>query len=282
MNNLSGNDLQGKVAVITGSGRSHGLGQGIAFKLAESGCHVVIADIGHADQHMPEAMVATSAEMQLIATEIETKTNNGAIAIACDVRDEKQVENLFERTVDTFGRVDILVNNAGIGYVMKPLVEVTRSEWQAVLDVNLMGAFLTTKHAVSRMIAQGDGGRIVNIASQGGKTGFPHLAAYIASKHGMIGLTRTSAIEMGVHGITVNAVCPNHVTTGLGAEQNEYFAEYKGMSVDEYMADMRLRNPMGREGQVRDTADVVAFLCSDGARYINGDAINVSGGEEMH
>lgn len=275
-------DLKGKVAVVTGAGRERGLGQGIARVLAERGCNVVIADIGHADKHLPENSVGTTAETESIAAEITAETSAKAIAVACDVRDEDQVEALFEATVDSFGRVDILVNNAGIGYLMKPLVEVTRSEWQAVLDVNLMGAFLTTKHAAKRMIAQGDGGRVINIASQGGKSAFPHLAAYIASKHGMIGLTRTSAIELGEHGITANAVCPNHVTTGLGAEQNKYFANFKGLTVDEYIADMRARNPMGREGQVTDTANVVAFLCSDAAVYINGDAINVSGGEEMH
>ena len=276
------NDLSGKVAVVTGAGRAMGLGQGIARRLAAGGCNVVIADIGHADQHLPENMVGTTSEMESIAANIASDANVKAIAIACDVRDENQVESLFDRAAGEFGRVDILVNNAGIGYLMKPLVEVTRSEWQAVLDVNLMGSFLTTKHAALRMIKQGDGGRVVNIASQGAKTGFPHLAAYIASKHGMIGLTRTSAIELGAHGITVNAVCPNHVTTGLGAEQNRYFADYKGLSVDEYLADMRKRNPMGREGQVADTANVVAFLCSEAAQYVNGDAINVSGGEEMH
>jgi NAD(P)-dependent dehydrogenase (short-subunit alcohol dehydrogenase family) len=275
-------DLKAKVAVVTGAGRTKGLGQGIARRLAESGCNVVIADIGHADQHLPENMVGTTSEMEGIAASIAADAGVKAIAVACDVRDEDQVEAMFDRTVAEFGRIDFLVNNAGIGYLMKPLVDVTRSEWQAVLDVNLMGSFLTTKHAARRMIEQGDGGRIVNIASQGGKTGFPHLAAYVASKHGMIGLTRTSAIELGAHGITVNAVCPNHVTTGLGAEQNKYFADYKGLTVDEYILDMRNRNPMGREGQVTDTANVVAFLCSDAAQYVNGDAINVSGGEEMH
>ncbi len=276
------NELTGKVAVVTGAGRTKGLGQGIARRLAECGAHVVIADIGHADTHLPESMVGTSEEMREIAAGIAAACAVEASAIACDVRDEAQVQSLFDTTVRDFGRVDILVNNAGIGYLMKPLVQVTRDEWQAVLDVNLMGAFLCTKHAALQMIAQGEGGRIVNIASQGGKTGFPHLAAYIASKHGMIGLTRTSAIELGAAGITVNAVCPNHVTTGLGAEQNKYFAQYLGVSVEEYLTNMRSRNPMRREGQVSDTANMVAFLCSGQACYVNGDAINVSGGEEMH
>ena len=190
-------NLQGKVAVITGAGRAKGLGQGIALKLAQQGCRVVIADIGHSDQHMPESMVGTTDEMQAIAAAIESETGNRAIAVACDVRDEDQVKQLFDRTVEAFGRLDILVNNAGIGYLMKPLVEVTRSEWQAVLDVNLMGAFLATKHAGSAMIEQGTGGRIVNIASQGGKTGFPHLAAFQRRFESQTGIAFQVGIKQG-------------------------------------------------------------------------------------
>ncbi|MFK8014777.1 MAG: SDR family NAD(P)-dependent oxidoreductase [Gammaproteobacteria bacterium] len=274
--------LKGKVAIITGAGRKQGLGQGIARRLAQSGCDVVISDIGQAAEHMPENKVGTTREITSIADAISRDTGVNAIPVACDVRDEDQVAQMMAITRDQLGRIDMLINNAGIGYVLKPLVDVSRSEWQAVLDVNLMGSFLTTKHAAKVMIEQGDGGRVVNIASQGAKTGFPHLAAYIASKHGMIGLTRTSALELGAHNITVNAVCPNHVTTGLGAEQNEYFAKFRGKTVEEYRADIRARNPLGRVGLVSDTANAVAFLCSDEACYINGDAINVSGGEEMH
>lgn len=274
--------LDGKVALVTGAGREKGLGQGIAQRLAEGGSDVVITDIGVAAEHMPEDKIGTTAEMSGIAESIAKETGRRVLALPCDVRDEAQIESVFAKTIEQLGRIDCVVNNAGIGYLLKPLVDVTKSEWQAVLDVNLMGAFLVTKHAARAMIAQGDGGRIVNIASQGGKSGFPHLAAYIASKHGMIGLTRTSAIELGEHQITVNAVCPNHVTTGLGAEQNEYFAKYRGTSVEEYRAGISARNPMGRVGLVTDTANAVAFLCSDEAEYINGDALNVSGGEEMH
>ncbi len=275
-------DLSGKVAIVTGSGRPKGLGQGIAHRLAQAGCAVVISDIGQADRHLPAGKIGGLEQMGEIAERIKQATGQPTKAIACDVRDEAQVEQLMEQTAAAFGQIDILINNAGIGYLMKPLVEVEKSEWQAVLDVNLMGAFLATKHAARAMIAKGQGGRIINIASQGGKTGFPHLAAYIASKHGMIGLTRTSAIELGSHGITVNAVCPNHVTTGLGSEQNAYFAKYRGLTVDDYLTDLRARNPSGREGRVSDTANAVAFLCSSQADYINGDALNVSGGEETH
>jgi meso-butanediol dehydrogenase/(S,S)-butanediol dehydrogenase/diacetyl reductase len=132
------------------------------------------------------------------------------------------------------------------------------------------------------MVARGRGGRIINIASQAAKSGFPHMAAYVASKHGLVGLTRTSAIELGPHGITVNAICPNHVTTGLGARQNEYFAGYFGQTVAEYMTAMQRSTPMRRTGLPSDTANAVAYLCSDAAAYITGEALNVSGGVEMH
>jgi meso-butanediol dehydrogenase/(S,S)-butanediol dehydrogenase/diacetyl reductase len=133
------------------------------------------------------------------------------------------------------------------------------------------------------MIALGEGGRIINIASQAAKSGFPHMAPYCSSKHGMIGLTRSNAIELGKHNITVNAVCPNHVTTGLGAKQNDYFSRLLGFdSVEAYLANMAAKNPMGRPGYATDTAAACAWLASDDAQYVTGEAINVSGGEEMH
>ena len=165
---------------------------------------------------------------------------------------------------------------------MRDFRDVTLDEWQLVMDVNLTGAFLCTQTAAERMIKQGDGGRIINIASQAAKSGFPHLAAYVASKHGLVGLTRSNAIEFGSHGITVNAVCPNHVTTGLGAKQNDYYAKLQGKTLEEFMAAMRERIPLGRPGLPEDTAAAVAWLASDDARYITGEALNVSGGEEMH
>jgi len=176
-----------------------------------------------------------------------------------------------------------LVNNAGIGFMMKPLLDVDSADWAKVIAVNLSGAFYCTQAAARDMVRRGNGGRIVNIASQAAKTAFPHLPAYVSSKHGMIGLTRASAVELGVHGITVNAVCPNHVTTALGAEQNDYFSRLLGFeSVEAYLANLAARNPMGRPGLPSDTAAAVAWLASDEAFYVTGEAINVSGGEEMH
>ena len=124
---------------------------------------------------------------------------------------------------------------------------------------------------------------MVNIASQAAKSGHTHMAAYTASKHGMIGLTRSAALELGPHGITVNAICPNHVTTGLGAVQNDYFAKLRGFAgPEEYLADMRQRIPLRRIGVTADTAKACVFLCSEAASYVTGEAMNVSGGVEMH
>jgi NAD(P)-dependent dehydrogenase (short-subunit alcohol dehydrogenase family) len=275
-------ELKGKVALVTGAGRRKGLGEAIARRLAEEGCKVVVTDIGHAKgEEMPESAVGTQSEMESVAADIRAMGAESH-AMTLDVLEEAQVRTVVAETVKRFGGIDILVNNAGIGYLMKPITELSAAEWDAVLGVNLRGAFLCTKYAVEHMIKHGRGGRIVNIASQAAKSGFPFAAAYCASKHGLVGLTRVAAIEFGKHGITANAICPNHVTTGLGAWQNEYFSEALGLTMEQYMNAMKSRIPVGRPGLPTDTAAACAWLCSDQAVYVNGEAMNVSGGEEYH
>lgn len=269
----------GKVAVITGSGRKGGLGEAIARRLSEEGAAVVISDIGGSrDAATPDAMVGGASEMQQVADSLPGASST----FACDVRDPAQVNALADHAAETHGGIDIWVNNAGIGYIMKPLGEVSADDWRAVIDVNLTGAWFGLQAAAERMIRQGRGGRIVNIASQAAKSGFPHAQAYTASKHGLVGLVRSASIELGPEGITVNNVCPNHVTTGLGQWQNAHFAEVQGISVEEYLKRMAARIPMGRPGLPQDTAAAVAFLCSNEAAYITGESMNVSGGEEPH
>ncbi|MBK9009335.1 SDR family NAD(P)-dependent oxidoreductase [Novosphingobium sp.] len=260
----------GKTVVVTGSGRQKGLGQAILQRFADEGANCVVSD-----RHLGE-------EAEAVAEDLRARGARVA-AIACDVADPDQCEALVQGAVEAFGGIDVFVNNAGIGFMMTPLLEVKAADWQTVIGVNLSGAFHCTQAAARAMIARGSGGRIINIASQAAKTGFPHLAAYVSSKHGMIGLTRASAIELGGHGITVNAVCPNHVTTALGAEQNAYFSKLLGFdTVEAYLANMSAKNPMGRPGLPGDTAATCAWLASADAGYITGEAINVSGGEEMH
>lgn len=275
-------ELKGKVALITGAGRRHGLGEAMAQRLASEGCRVIITDIAQPKgDEIPASAIGLQSEMDAVAADIRA-TGADCFALALDVLEEAQVKAIVDATVARFGGLDILVNNAGIGYLMKPLLELSAAEWDAVLGVNLRGAFLCTKYAAEHMIKQGRGGRIVNIASQAAKSGFPFAAAYCASKHGLVGLTRVSAIEFGKHGITANAICPNHVTTGLGAWQNEYFSDALGLTMEQYMSAMKSRIPLGRPGLPNDTAAACAWLCSDQAVYVNGEAMNVSGGEEYH
>jgi len=275
-------EFAGKTAVITGAGRRQGLGEAIAQRLAAAGAAVVLSDIGRSlDAATPDAMVGSRTELESVAEQIRA-AGGVARTCVCDVRSPSEVAELARFAASEQGSLDIWINNAGIGYLMKPLLEVTPEDWSAVIDVNLGGAFYGLQAAARVMVQQGRGGRIVNIASQAAKSGFAMAQAYTASKHGLVGLVRSAAIELGPYGITVNNVCPNHVTTGLGAWQNDYFARIQGKTLEQYMSDMTARIPLGRPGVPRDTADAVAFLCSEAARYITAESLNVSGGEEPH
>lgn len=276
-------EFSGRVAVVTGAGRRGGLGLAIVQRLAAGGADLVLSDIGTpADAATPAAMVGAHAEMEAIAAEVAAAHGVRVLTFDCDVRDARRMEDLARFAHDRLGSLDIWVNNAGIGYIMKPLLEVGLDDWRAVIDVNLTGCFNGIQAAARVMVPQGRGGRIVNIASQAAKSGFPFAAAYCASKHGLVGLVRSVAIELGEHGITVNNVCPNHVTTGLGAWQNEYFSKQLGLTLEEYRERMRNRIPLRRCGLPEDTANAVAFLCSPAAAYITAESMNVSGGEEPH
>jgi len=275
-------DLQGKVAIVTGSARPRGLGEAMVKRLAAEGCRVVVSDLGAPQgETMPANAIGSSGEIEQLVAQIRA-AGGEALGAVCNVLQEAEVAGLIERTVAHYGRLDIMVNNAGIGYLMKPLIEMSQSDWDAVLGVNLRGVFFGIKHAARQMLAQQQGGRIINIGSQASKSGFPFAAAYTASKHGLLGLTRSAAIELGPQGITVNAICPNHVTTGLGAWQNQFFSAATGRTEEKYLADMRARIPLGRPGLQEDIAKACAFLASAEAAYITGEAMNVSGGEEYH
>jgi meso-butanediol dehydrogenase/(S,S)-butanediol dehydrogenase/diacetyl reductase len=280
-------DLKDKVALVTGAGRSEGLGAAIARRLAAEGARVMIHDIGRVNAaSAPQGALGLAEEMAALTEELRASGAQVA-AVSADLLIEAEVEAMVARTVETFGRVDILVNNAGVGFLFAPLLEMTQERWDTTLGVNLRGAFFALKHVARQMVRQGPSGewgagRIISIGSRASKSGSVYTSAYVASKHGLIGFTRAAAIELGPHRINVNAVCPNHVTTGLGAWQNEFMAKARGLSVEDYLAAMRGRIPLGRVGLVEDTARAVAFLCSGEANYITGEAMNVSGGEEMH
>jgi NAD(P)-dependent dehydrogenase (short-subunit alcohol dehydrogenase family) len=271
-----------RVALITGAGRRGGLGQAMARRLARDGIAIMLHDRGSVGGEIaPAHGVGTADDLRAICTELRAE---GATvdSVTGDLLDECVISEMVRLTVERFGRLDILVNNAGVGYLFGPLIEMTAEALDAVLGVNLRAVILATKYAAIEMIGQASGGRIINIASQAGKSGFALATAYVASKHGVVGFTRSAALELGTHGITVNAICPNHVTTGLGAWQNTFVAQSRGQSVPEYLSEMRRRIPLGRVGTAEDTAEAAAFLCSAAAGYITAESLNVSGGEEYH
>lgn len=266
--------LEGKVALCTGAGREGGLGHGILKRLGEAGCHLVVSDL---DTVMTNEGLHSQDDNPVVR-ELQ-KAGASVIGLACDVSEEASVIAAVDGVTSHFGHFDILINNAAIGDIIKPLPDLSLEEWLRVITVNLTGAFLFTREAARVM---GAGSSIINIASQAAKTGFRQMAPYVSSKHGMIGLTRTAAIDLAPLGIRVNAVCPNHVTTTMGKAQSEYFSSLRGLDPETYRAQIAERVPLGRVGKPEDTASAVAFLASDEAAFITGEALNVSGGEEMH
>ena len=274
--------FSGKTAVITGSGREKGLGQAIAIKLASEGANIVISDIGRSrDKATEDIHIGSTDAMEAVANGLRQFGVNVTTCVA-DVRIQSDMQALAAHAIEKHSSLDIWVNNAGIGYIMSPILDVSEDDWRAVIDVNLTGCFWGLQAAAEVMMEQKTGGRIINIASQAAKSGFPFAQAYCSSKHGLVGLARSASIELGPENITVNNVCPNHVTTGLGDWQNKFTSAALGLTEEEYLQRMRDKIPMRRVGMPEDTANAVAFLCSDEAGYITGESLNVSGGEEPH
>ncbi len=219
-------DHPNRVALVTGAGRPAGLGRAIAHQLAASGYDILLHDIGAVDGEIaPAHGVGVQDDLEQTAAAIRAATGQQVETVTGDLLNADDIEAIVKAADTAFGRLDILVNNAGVGYLFGALTETDPAHLDAVLGVNLRAPMLLSKHAATLMIRGGTGGRIVNIASQAAKSGFAFASAYTASKHGLIGFTRSAALELGSDGITVNAVCPNHVTTGLGAWQNDFMAK---------------------------------------------------------
>jgi 3-oxoacyl-[acyl-carrier protein] reductase len=244
--------LEGQVAIVTGASR--GIGRAIAVALAAEGAKVVVN----------YASSASAAE-EVVA---EIKSKGGyAIAFHADVSQETQVDMLIKFAIDTWGRVDVLVNNAGITRDTL-LLRMKLEDWQAVIDLNLTGVFLTTR-AVSKIMLKQKSGRIINIASVAGQMGNPGQGNYSAAKAGVIGFTKTVAKEMASRGITANAVAPGFIATDMTADLK---------NTDEILKFI----PLGRYGQPEDIAGMVRFLAADpAAAYITGQVFNVDGGMVM-
>jgi NAD(P)-dependent dehydrogenase (short-subunit alcohol dehydrogenase family) len=253
--------LESRNILITGAGQ--GIGRGIAEAVVKSGGNVALLDLNG------EAVGETARLVE--------GAGRRALPLVGDVTDERSVARVFEETAERLGRLDGLVNNAGT-IQMNSVLDASREEWDRQFDVNVRGVFLCCQYAARRMIAQGEGGVIVNVASNAGKVGYPNMAIYNASKAAVINLTRTLAAEWAEQGINVNAVCPGGVETPMLKGAAEWVAKRVGADVDQLYESMK-PSQMARHIQPIDVGRVVAFLLSDRARIIRGQSINVDGGD---
>jgi len=254
--------LEKRIALITGGGR--GIGRAIALAFASEGAQVTVA-------------ARSLEQVEQVAREIADKFSTKALPVVCDVSDAASVERLFKDVNESFGRgPDILVNNAGIAQ-SAPLTKTGDELWQRHLAINLSGSFYCMRAALPQMIERG-WGRIVNIASIAGKTGAPYIAAYSASKHGVLGLTRSSALEVASKGVTVNAICPGYVDTEMTTRGIENISKKTGLSADQAMESLRKMSPQNRIIEPEEVAALALLLASEEGRGINGQAINVDGG----
>ncbi|HLO00287.1 MAG TPA: SDR family NAD(P)-dependent oxidoreductase [Pyrinomonadaceae bacterium] len=257
--------LQNRIALVTGGGR--GIGRAIALEFAREGAAVILA-------------ARTLDQVQSVAAEIESQGNAKAFAIECDVSDATSVQRMFAASSKYFERApDILVNNAGIAE-SAPLTKTTDDDWHRHLEINLSGTFYCMRAAVPAMLEAG-WGRIINIASIAGKTGAPYIAAYSASKHGVLGLTRSAALELATKGITVNAICPGYVDTDMTSRGIENITKKTRLSADEALDSIRKMSPQNRIIAPEEVAALALLLASEDGRGINGQAINVDGGSVL-
>lgn len=246
-------DFTDKIALVTGAATGMGLATARAF--AEAGAAVVLADVRE----------------DLVRAEAQKLVSSGgkAIGVRCDVSDDEQVEQMVERTVSEFGRLDAAFNNAGVMARIVPTADSTREEWDRVIGINLRGVWSCMKYELRQMERQGSGA-IVNNASVGALTGNPGIGSYIASKHGVVGLTRTAALEYIKHGINVNAVNPGLIDTKVARDVVS--------GNEEAYSDIAKSVPIGRAGRPEEIASAVLWLCSSGASYVVGQALTVDGG----
>ncbi|MEM1343914.1 MAG: 3-hydroxybutyrate dehydrogenase [Pseudomonadota bacterium] len=255
--------LEGKTAVITGS--NSGIGLGVAEQLAKRGANVVINSF------------SDSAEDHALADKIAQETGAGVRYIQADMSKGAQCRALIDKTIEAFGGCDILVNNAGIQYV-SAIDEFPTEKWDAIVAINLSSAYHTTAAALPAMRKAG-WGRIVNIASAHGLTASPFKSAYVAAKHGVVGLSKVVALETAQEPITCNAVCPGYVLTPLVEAQIPDTMEKYGMERDQVIREVMLeRQPSKEFATTEQLGGTVAFLCSDDAAQITGTAISVDGG----
>jgi 3-hydroxybutyrate dehydrogenase len=252
--------LSSRRALVTGGGR--GIGRAIALDLGRAGAAVAVA-------------ARTRADVDAVAAEVR-QAGGSAAALVMDVADPASVKSAFLSAREALGGIDILVSGAGIA-PSAPLARTSDQTWRQVLETNLSGTFYCLREALPEMMKNG-WGRVINVASIAGKTGAPYIAAYSASKHGVLGLTKCAALEVATTGVTVNAVCPGYVDTPMLDAGVARIVEKTGLSVEEARQRLAEMSPQKRLYTAEEVSALVLFLCTEAAGGINGQALSVDGG----
>lgn len=249
-------DFSGKVAFVTGAGS--GIGRTTALAFARQGASVVVADISEQD-------------IQETASLIE-KQGGRVLAVTCNVTRAEDVQTALHKTIETFGRLDAAFNNAGVEQLPTPAADLTKGEWNRIIGIDLTGVFLCMKYEIPLMLGQG-GGAIVNTSSGAGVKGFPGGAAYVAAKHGVVGLTKSAALDYASQNIRINAVCPGIIDTHM-------IKRAFGDTPEGHQAVLA-QEPIGRMGRLEEIANAVLWLCSDAASFAVGHALVIDGGQTV-
>ncbi|HEY3119855.1 MAG TPA: SDR family NAD(P)-dependent oxidoreductase [Vicinamibacteria bacterium] len=255
--------MRGRRALVTGGGR--GIGRAAALELAAAGAEVAVA-------------ARTATEVDAVAAELRDRGAR-AHALQVDVTQADSVRRLFQEARAALGGVDILVSAAGLAD-SAPLARTSDAMWRSVIETNLSGCFFCLREALPAM-AEAGWGRVVNVASIAGKTGYPYIAAYAASKHGVLGLTRCAALEVAEKGVTVNAVCPGYVDTPMTDASVARIVEKTGLARAEVRRRLEETSPQKRLFTSEEVAALILFLCGDDARGITGQALNLDGGSVL-
>lgn len=275
--------LSGKVALVTGAASKRGMGRAVARRLAKEG-----ADVAVLDKYLAPKSIwpgeGSWGGLNAVLEEIEAEGRQGLVLVA-DIANSQDVDNAVAKTLKKFGKIDILVHCGGIrGAMTTAVTELSESEWKAIIDINLTGTFLIAKAVAKTMIPDGEGKKIVLIGSKAATQGYGGSSGYCASKHGVLGLGRTLALELAKYKINVNVINPGGFETNLRDQAIIERAKAQGISIEQAVTEESKKVgpgpsvPLGRLGKPEEIADLVYFLVSDQSAYITGKAIDIDGG----